>query len=263
MATRTGFADSPLIRLLGRLREAEGTTRAAAVPAAPLPFVERLSHWLGWTDAISLSAVLNAPATEASRTAARTGQVAADADTRECVALRQALARSIRDDNVLSAAPGRAPRQLLPGETPAPPATDFAPYRQRYLTRQQAMEAGVDALCARLRGRLAARSPQAARLAAVEAVLSQVLDARERTLLATVPATLEAHFKRLRSAAAEAVAEAESRAEPAPPATAWLDGFCQDMQALLLAELDFRFQPVDALLEALRQPAPGITLTHA
>lgn len=262
MATRTGFADSPLIRLLGRLRDAEGA-RAAAAPAAPLPFVERLSQWLGWTDAISLSAVLNAPAAEASRTAVRTGQVAGDADARECAALRQALARSIRDDNVLSAAPGRAPRQLLPGETPAPPATDFAPYRQRYLTRQQAMEAGVDALCARLRGRLAARSPQAARLAAVEAVLSQVLDARERTLLATVPATLEAHFKRLRSAAAEAGAEAGSRGEPVPPATAWLDVFCQDMQALLLAELDFRFQPVEALLEALRQPALGATLTHA
>lgn len=259
MTTRTAFADSPLIRLLGRLREAEGT-RAAAMPAAPLPFVERLSLWLGWTDAISLSAVLNAPAAQAPSQGLRP---AADADARECAALRHALARSIRDDNVLSAAPGRAPRQLLPGETPAPPATDFAPYRQRYLTRQQAMEAGVDALCARLRGRLAARSPQAARLAAVEAVLSQVLDARERTLLATVPATLEAHFKRLRSAAAEAVALAESRAEPPPPATAWLDAFCQDMQALLLAELDFRFQPVDALLEALRQPAVGSSLTHA
>ena len=258
MAPRTAFADSALIRLLGRLREAEGA-RAASVTATPLPFVERLGQWLGWTDAISLSAVLHAPAAEP----ARAGQLPADADARECAALRQALARSIRDDNRLSAAPGRAPRQLLPGETLAPPATDFAPYRQRYLTRQQAMEAGVDALCARLRGRLAARSPQAARLAAVEAVLGQVLDARERTLLATLPATLEGHFKRLRSAAAEAAAQAESRAEPAPPATAWLDAFCQDMQALLLAELDFRFQPVEVLLEALRQPVPGSPLTHA
>lgn len=262
MAQRTGIADSPLTRLLGRLREAEAG-RATAAPTTPLPFVERLSHWLGWTDAISLSAVLNAPAPPDAPAGLRGARPAADADARECAAVRQALARSIRDDQVLRAAPGRAPRQLLPGETPAAPATDFAPYRQRYLTRQQAMEAGVDALNARLRAVLAARSPMASRLAAVDAVMGQVLEARERSVLATVPAALEAHFKRLRSASAEAAAQAEAGGEPAPPATAWLDVFRQDMQALLLAELDFRFQPVDALLEALRQPASGTTTLHA
>jgi hypothetical protein len=66
--------------------------------------------------------------------------------------------------------------------------------------------------------------------------MEQVLGAPERTLLASVPALLEKHFKRLRQAAPDA----------------WLDRFRQDARDVLLAELDLRFQPVDGLLEALR-----------
>ena len=43
-------------------------------------------------------------------------------------------------------------------------------------------------------------------------------------------------------------------APPAPAITAgaWLDTFRADMRAVLLAELDVRFQPVEGLLAALR-----------
>lgn len=116
------------------------------------------------------------------------------------------------------------------------PLTDFAPYRQRYLARQQAMDAAVGPLRGRLRARLAGKSPAMARLAAVDVVMEQVLGAQERSLLGSVPTLLEKHFKRLRQAAPEG----------------WLDAFHQDARDVLLAELELRFQPVDGLLEALR-----------
>jgi hypothetical protein len=43
----------------------------------------------------------------------------------------------------------------------------------------------------------------------------------------------------------------DQAASPVDPA-AWLDVFRKDMQGVLLAELDIRFQPVEGLLEALR-----------
>jgi hypothetical protein len=125
---------------------------------------------------------------------------------------------------------------------------DFAPYRLRYLARQQAMEAGVGPLRAKLRSALAARSAEMAKLATVDAVMEQALEAREHSLLATVPALLEKRFKRLRQAATPAPDASETDAAP----LAWLPIFHQDIRDLLLAELDFRFQPVDGLLEALR-----------
>jgi hypothetical protein len=91
-----------------------------------------------------------------------------------------------------------------------------------------------------------------ARLASVDVVMEQVLAARERSLLATVPALLEKHFKRLRQAGQPAPDEPDSGIQPG----AWLDVFRKDIRLVLLAELDFRFQPVEGLLEALRTRQP-------
>ena len=93
------------------------------------------------------------------------------------------------------------------------------------------MEASIAPLRARLRAALTRKSADMARLAAMDAVLEQALGARERSLLATVPALLEKHF--VRSHAAAGV-------------------FRKDMQAVLLAELELRLQPIDGLLAALR-----------
>ena len=88
--------------------------------------------------------------------------------------------------------------------------------------------------------------------------MEQALGARERTLLGTVPTLLGPHFERLRAAAeAGGAAEAAERpdgasAAPPTPSRAWLEAFRKDMQSVLLAELDVRFQPVDGLLAALR-----------
>ena len=222
---RGGLTGSALIRLLDRLAGPDVRESGASTS-------DRLSQWFSWTDAISLSAALDgvSVATTAGASGARTSSTAEEG---ECHRVRAALAKAIAEDSAF-ASPQPARTETEGAEV------DFSPYRQRYQARQQAIEAGVGALRGKLRSRLAARSPEMAKLAAVDVVMEQVLSARERSLLSTVPKVLEKHFGRLRQ-------DAEST-----EGGAWLDIFRRDAREVLLAELDFRFQPVEGLLDALR-----------
>ncbi|WP_029227051.1 DUF3348 family protein, partial [Burkholderia ubonensis] len=49
---RTALSGPTLVRLLARLADAD-------VPESRQTLADRLSQWLGWTDAISLSSALN------------------------------------------------------------------------------------------------------------------------------------------------------------------------------------------------------------
>ncbi|MDQ0590525.1 hypothetical protein QFZ47_004634 [Variovorax paradoxus] len=195
---------------------------------------DRLSQWFGWTDAISLSAALDG----ASAAAPSRVRASASAEERECVRARAALAKAVAEDGAVAA------------------AVDFTPFRRRHLTLQQAMEAGIGPLRGRLRALLAARSPAMARLAAVDVVMEQVLAAREHSLLGAVPALLEKHFTRLRQDSLEGLETAGEPDNSEAQAGEWLHVFRKDMKNVLLAELDFRFQPIEGLLEALRMRQP-------
>jgi len=231
---RTRFSGPQLSRLLARLADVDAPESGESLSG-------RLSQWLGWTDAIALSAALNPQPWEAPLRA----QPAVGAEERACAHVRASLAAAITGDRSTESrrpGPGRAP---VP---PAPAAVDFAACRQHYLFLQQTMEREIAGLRHRLRTALAARAPGMNGLAQVDAVMERVLGAREQTLLAGVPVLLEAHFGRLRQAGEATPAEASPAARPDP----WLRAFQSDMQAVLLAELDLRFQPIDALLAALR-----------
>jgi len=236
-----------LIRSLARLTDPGGS---ASRPA----FAERLSQWLRWTDAVSLSAALNvSPAAPSGRTDPSGGVGAAE---REFARARGMLAKAIVEDELFAPdAPGPDPSAASPG---AGAPAEFAPYRLRYHARQQAMEAGIATLRENVRTTLAAASPAMARLAALDAVMEQALFPHERSLLSTVPALLQGRFEALRgagpSAAVGATGREEARSEGAGrgKTDGWLDVFCKDMQGVLLAELELRLQPVEALLAALR-----------
>lgn len=219
--TRFTGGGSALLRLLAQLGAVE-------TKAPKQAFAERLGQWLGWTDAIALSGALNtAPApTPGARGAG------AHPLHDELERLRSTLTHGINTDRDLSVPKARARQPVIEPE--------FPHYRRRYLHRQQAIEMSIGALRGHLRSTLAAQSAPMAKLAAVDAVMEQVLGAQERRLLAGVPALLERHFEQLRLAA---------------PA-AWLDTFCQDLRGVLLAELDLRMQPLEGLLAALRSSSP-------
>ena len=237
---RLALSGPTLVRLLARFGDAE-------VPEPRQSISDHLSQWLGWTDAIALSTALSVQ-TPAGEPAARVG---ASAEQSQSERVRAALRKAISGEGASARRDGR--RTPAAAQPPADVEPNFADFRQRYLALQQAMETDIGTLRVRLRAALAARAPALARLATVDAVMEQALGARERSLLAGVPALLGAHFERLRAAAAAAGAAsaAESAAECAAP-HAWLAGFRKDMQSVLLAELEIRFQPVEGLLAALR-----------
>lgn len=228
---RPAFHGPTFVRLLARL------TDDALPQGGPAP-AERLSHWIDWTRAVALSKVLDAKGAEAEPDA----QVPDRDDAEACTRARSTLLAAI------AAAPELAASQPRPGTRDAEAdvavvAIEFAPFRQRHLTLQRSMQATTGRLRGELRERLARQSADMARLAEVDAVMEGALIPREHALLGAVPALLETHFERLRAAAGDAATD---------PSAAWLDGFRRDMQGVLIAELDVRFQPVEGLLAALR-----------
>ncbi|BCQ27798.1 DUF3348 family protein (plasmid) [Caballeronia sp. NK8] len=227
---RTAFSGPALVRLLAHFADLD-----VHEPAESLS--DRLSQWLGWTDAIALSTAL-ATDPPAAFTTHGSRSVPRDIDE-DCARVRTSLAGALAREEAAARRRHRTPVQASQEDLPV----DYADVRQRYLSLQQAMDTDIAALRTRLRSKLAARSPEMARLAVVDAVMEQALSARERSLLANVPALLGKHFERMKRAHA-----ADETSAPG----AWLDPFRKDLQSVLLAELDVRFQPIEGLLAALR-----------
>lgn len=225
---RTTVRGPTFIRLLARLT-AVGTD--AAGPSLP----DRLARWLDWNHAIALSTALDGrppPPPE--------GPVFDSREEEECALARAKLAAAI--DGARELAPSGARGQARPA------VADYAPFRQRYLTLQRAIQGTTGQLRGRLRDMLSAGPPAMARLAEVDAVMEMALSPREQKLLAAVPAVLADHFDRLRQSAHAAASTEGAAAAP----DGWLDTFRNDMRSVLHAELDVRFQPVEGLLAALR-----------
>lgn len=236
---RTALSGPALIRLLARLADVE-------VSDPKQSLADRLSQWLAWTDAIKLSSALNGnpPAT------APGAQANIGAAQKECARVRNALANAIANDSALAAI---RPRGSAMEPSAADDSVDSSMLRQRYLFLQREMETAIGHLRERLRVALAAQTPRMARLAMVDAVMERALGPREQSLLAVLPALVTTHFERLRQQAQQAPGDAEAtevRAKHAP--CPWLDTFRKDMQSVLLAEMEVRFQPVEGLLDALR-----------
>jgi hypothetical protein len=241
---RTAVSGPALIRILARLTDLD-------VPEPAQSLSDRLSQWLGWTDAIALSTALasHPPAVPSG------ARAFGSAEESECARVRTSLAKSIAGDSVFAAARRRGPGQAASHDAALQPEVEYPAFRQRYVSLQQGMETAIGNLRGRLRGMLAARNPAMARLAMVDAVMERALGERERSLLGTVPALLAGHFERLRQAAQQTLADTQAPASGdvvAITSSAWLDAFRKDMQSVLLAELDVRFQPVEGLLAALR-----------
>ena len=235
-AHRPPLSGSAFIRLLAALDDAPTATAQDAFAAA-------LSRWVDWTDAISLSAALDSPPEAGIGASA----AALRADEREVARVRAALRKTIAQDGN-----GRTSRpELRTAPPPEPADDDFEPWRERYLGAQRAMDANIGPLRRRVRSTLAGASPEMARLAAVDGVMEQVVGGRERALLAGVATRLAQRFETLR---ARHEATPDDPDTPRPPVR-WPDTFGQEMRDVLAAELDFRMQPVEGLLEALRRSA--------
>lgn len=238
---RTSFDSSRLIRALSDLVSTD-----AAPPRQS--FADRLGQWLDFADAIALFSALNGSTDAAGGPATAEHPALRD----EFARVRGALLDSINTDGVLT--PGKA-RIRLPApawHASTPGAADYLPYHRYYLAHQRDMGAAIAPLRASVRAGLAQRAPALRQLAALDGVLDQALAPRERSLLATVPQLLGRHFEQLHQAHRNALTTPDDPARWLQPG-AWLHTFCQDMRAVLLAELELRLQPVAGLLDALNE----------
>lgn len=243
---RTRFNSSGLVRVLAGLAVTDA-------PESKQSFADRLGQWLDFTAALSLFSALNAGTAGGPEGQSPTPSPEGAAARHAFARVRGTLAESMTADGVLEVARARIETPAPAPQAPVDGAADFAPYHRYYLARQRDMSASIGPLRSSVRAALARQSPSLKRLAALDAVLDQALAARERDLLATVPALLATRFEHLYQAHQATLGDAQTEDEPdrwTQPG-GWLAAFCREMHGVLLAELDVRLQPVAGLIAAL------------
>lgn len=224
---RTSVQGPIFIRLLASLSEAD-------IAHAPLSLSERLSQWIDWTRAVAVSRALDGrlPAVDGE------GPAFDHSQDMECAKARHAIDTRIGE--------WRPPAS---SDDAALITVDYSPFHRHCLEMQRAMQTTAGRWRGQLREMLARQSAEMARLAEMDAVMELILSPREHALLATVPVLLGQHFQRLQAAAEADLADPASATSAA---AVGLERFRHDLQSVLRAELDVRFQPIDALLAALR-----------
>ncbi len=236
---RATFNRSALVRVL--------SDTLPEVPEPKYDFGERLGQWLDFSDALTLFSVLNAEAGGRAPVAAANGDLPA-----QLARVRRNLSDSIHNDGVFNPEPARIPFPIpLPNATPES-AADFAPYHRYYLAHQRDMNSAITALRANARKALAGQSAAGKQLADLDAAFEQFLSVRERNLLSNIPIMLGKRFSQ-RYAEHRAALASETADDPATwtQPGSWLEAFCHDAQAVLLAELELRLKPAAGLIAAL------------
>ncbi len=253
----TSFNSSSLVRLLASLDVAPAADRAQS-------FAEKLSLWVAWTDAISLSNALGASAKISARAGANAVQPGSsarvDAVVTQAQRLRRELTESVANDSILSGAKrGNSRSFAAPGAANASDGVDFdfAAYRRSFYTQQRTMEERISALRADVRGVASDHSPALAQLAALDAAMDTALGVHQRRVTANVPVLLEKRFKaahRSRQDTPERKGDVPASASAKPPVD-----YGQTLQGLLLAEMEVRLQPVEGMIEAIGSRFTGQT----
>ena len=260
---RTTFNRSELVRILSE------TASPAVDPQ--YDFGERLGKWLDFTDALTLYPVLNRE-TGSSAAAPSNAPGASSPLPAHLARVRRTLTDAILNDGVFNlpeagadlpegAMASHPPLVKIPFPTPLPGATpesaaDFSPYHRYYLAHQRDMSGSIGTLRTAARKALAAKSAAHRQLAELDASFEGILTARERNLLATIPMHLGKRFdERYQDHLAALPAGATDDPTEWAVSGGWLEAFCQDTQAVLLAELDLRLKPVAGLIAALDDTA--------
>ncbi len=250
----TSFNSSSLVRLLASLD-------VTAAADSKQTFAEKLSHWVAWTDAISLSGALGAGVT-AGADAVQTGPSArVESVMAQLQRLRRELTEAVANDSILSGAKLRKsrPSAVAAGAADTDDAAgfDFAAYRRSFSAHQRTMEERIGALRASVRAVLAQQSPALGQLATLDAAMDTALAGHQRRVTANVPALLERRFKgaqRPLHSALPGQGDAPALVPGKPGA-----GYGQTLQGVLLAEMAVRLLPVEGMIDALGERFTGQT----
>jgi len=222
-------------------------------------FAEKLSLWIPFTDAISLSALHN-DSCASTPVMNLTAQPSAQSDA--CVALNaeftkaqttliNSITKSFSHSSGKSHLELPKPVLVLPMEL----AAAYLPYRHFYEAHQRDMEMRILPLRVNVREALANASPTLKKLAELDAAFERIMRERESKLLAKVPLLLKKRFEELFKEHQQRLSDTQQTDNPTTwiKAGGWLARFCDELKALLLAELELRLQTTVGLVETLNE----------
>ncbi len=137
----------------------------------------------------------------------------------------------------------------------------YEPYLRFYSMHQAQMAGAIQSLRLRVRSNISPLSRQMQQLAQLDKVMDDNLASNTSKLFDVAPRLLQQRFSQLLDTHLESQ---DSSKDPEPHTWilpgGWLANFYRDMQAVLLAELDLRLQPVIGLLEALKEETLNQTI---
>lgn len=234
-------------------------TRDDCRRAPPQDVAEQLSQWLSAVDSIKLSRALHA--LEALPSEGPQQGPVVDAQAMDAFfQSAKAEVMGIITAAIATAKPMRGRAEHVSGGHSEPQSsTDFAVPVQRYVGLQKQMDAKLAVLRSHMRQWLSRGSVALRQIAALDAVMEQMLSAREQRLWASLPGHLErrlAHRHQMHQQALQASGQDDEPLRWRQPG-GWLWLCEQDLQALLLAEMQVRLQPITGLLEAARNEKSG------
>lgn len=137
-------------------------------------------------------------------------------------------------------------------------ATAYEPYKKFYMSRQSSIDIKVQHLRAEIRESIARLSPALSHLARIDKALFDSLSDASSEIFAVILKLLEKRFINLLHTHRSELPEnpGVKDLEPWMKPGGWIFVFCSEMQELLLAELEFRLQPVVGMIESLPQSIP-------
>lgn len=152
------------------------------------------------------------------------------------LALIQTIAKSFLPDSKMRfkfprPAEGTAPEELR----------NFGPYRRFYLVQQREIDDQVQSLRTYLRNSLSKMNTSLSQLAALDKAMDDTLLAQTGKLMSAIPSLIEKRFK-------DTLDQSHNI-----ESLEWVDQFSRELQALLLAELEFRLLPVIGMVEAVNE----------
>ena len=196
-------------------------------------WIQHWSAWIGPLDAIALSGALSEVRATVHAPPARPGTKGTDLGEAYRL-LRNDLLALICTPPVPQSRGIARPLPVVPGAAVVAVEEDFGSYKQRYLDIERRMEWRLGPFRQHCREVLTHTSTRLSQLARLDAALEDMLGLRSESLLARLPGVLERRFMQHRDKGSAASA------------------FEQDFQAAMVAELDFRLEPVAGLVEAWR-----------
>ncbi|MDP3226470.1 MAG: DUF3348 family protein [Acidovorax sp.] len=254
---------SRLVVLLQQWARQDGE-RPGQSPSQPVNtnVAEHLAQWLSTVDAVKLSRALHAIETLPSNARSLGKKQVVDLPALDRLFEKtRADLHALVTAKVAARKPLRARADNTPVQAPDPQAeADYAAHGPRYLDLQKQMDTRLLTLRVQVRHALSQGAAGLQQLAALDAVMEQMLDAREQRLWASLTGHLERrlahrHHKHLEALQHSGVADQPLRwRQPG----GWLWAFEQDLQALLIAELQVRLLPITGLLEAAHNEKTGL-----